>query len=165
VPYGSPPQVAQSVLSCSLQTRCIGVLSNDLNKLHEASEWKLSGENGAKLAYTSWSVHEGQLLHDLVAYLHKLRRRTEGSACKYVNELKALCPAPADAPTRKRKSPSGAAEDRPALGFRNISPRRTKKLNPRPLILATPRPYTCLLVCIRPSSLHPLHFASPIEFE
>jgi hypothetical protein len=80
--------------------------------LHEASEFKLSGDKHATEAHlTSWCMFQGQLAHDLVAYCHKLRRHSENSICKYVLDLKALCPAPSAASTRKRKSPSALAED------------------------------------------------------
>jgi hypothetical protein len=79
----------------------------------EASEFKLSGEprdledtKNGDVEPSEWAVLEGQTAHDLVSYVHKLKRNNPHSTDAVMQSLKSYCP-PAKAPaTRKRKAPS-----------------------------------------------------------
>jgi hypothetical protein len=70
----------------------------------EASNLQLSGEKSTDVP-SGWALLDGQMMHDLVAYLYKLRRDSENSWNPQILSLKKLVP---DEPkTRKRKSPDG----------------------------------------------------------
>jgi hypothetical protein len=76
----------------------------------KASDYKLSGTKSQVLS--AWAAYEGQILHDMVAYCHKLNRGSPNSADAKIMALKAMCPTPRAPATRKRKSPDESPKDR-----------------------------------------------------
>jgi hypothetical protein len=69
----------------------------------QASEYKLCGEPAGSVSddvVTPWALAEGQILHDMVAYIHKLSRHTKNSRDPVIAALKLLCPV--EPVTRRR---------------------------------------------------------------
>ena len=106
--------VLKSILTALAGKQCTSSsYSEAIHEFDRAPDWKLGQSNTlfrASLA-SPWAVFEGQVAHDMVSYLHKLKRNHDKSIDAELQELKDLVPA---ACTRRRlivKSAPEAAED------------------------------------------------------
>ena len=73
------------------------VYSKSLHKFDQASTFRLSQVQAhfkdPRTLESPWSMFEGQVLHDLVSYVHRLHRAHEQSRNPTLQALKHLCPS------------------------------------------------------------------------
>ena len=90
------------------------VYAEALHQLDVASDFTLSAldeaDKDAKNV-SSWAVFEGTVLHDLVAYCHKLSRNSGNANKETIRQLKELCPQKNDPKTRSKKESAAPPEE------------------------------------------------------
>jgi hypothetical protein len=85
------------------------VYAQAMHNIDAACEYKLSvcptmfrtDDSGVP---SPWASYEGQVLHDLVAHLHRLNRSSRGARSEQISALKELCPQKGEHTTRQRKT-------------------------------------------------------------